>query len=71
MDRNCPLSLFASCRTHQIGAELFGRVHRLCSRCLHTLQYAYGLLFFLAPLTFSPVSVALPLVAAALQTEFA
>lgn len=42
MDANRALSLFASCRTRQIGAKLLGRVHRLCSLFLHTLQYAYG-----------------------------
>jgi hypothetical protein len=39
---------------------LFGRVHRLCSWCFHTLQYAYGLWFFLALPGFSPLRVALP-----------
>lgn len=60
MDRNRALSRFASCRTRHIGAKLFGRVHRLCSWCLHTLQYAYGLWFFLALPGFSPLRVALP-----------
>lgn len=52
MNRNGAHSCFASCRTRQIRAELVGRVHWLCSECLHTRQYAYRRSFFLDLLTF-------------------
>ena len=60
MDRDGARSDFASCRTRLVRATLFRRVHWLCA-CLHRLQYANGLLLFQALLTFSPVSVALPI----------
>jgi hypothetical protein len=60
MNRHRSLSGFASCRTRLILAKWLRRVHRLCSCCLHTLQYANGRLFFLDPPDLSPDSVALP-----------
>jgi hypothetical protein len=60
MDRDVALSYFASCATRLVRAKLCRRVHRLCVY-LHKLQHANGRLLFQVLLTFSPVSVALPL----------
>jgi hypothetical protein len=59
MNTNIALSDLASCRARLVRAKLFRRVHRLCA-CLQRLQHANGRLLFQVPLTFSPVSVALP-----------
>src|SRR5258708_2395413 len=59
VDHDGALILLASCRTRQIRAKWFRRVHWFWV-CLHKPQYAYGRLLFQVLLLFSPDSGVLP-----------
>lgn len=60
MDTDIALFPLASCRTRQIRAKLFRRIHRLVMFLLHKHIMPMFVTFFKPPLPISPDHVALP-----------